>query len=48
MITNKVTFSLIGGNVFNDPLVYEDNIYMGSDDMHIYAIDLPGFSWMVS
>jgi outer membrane protein assembly factor BamB len=38
-----VNFSLIGGNVFTDPLVYEDNIYMGSDDMHIYAIDLPGF-----
>ena len=38
-----VNASLIGGNLFIDPLVYEDNIYLGSDDMHIYAIDLPGF-----
>lgn len=38
-----VNFSLIGGNVFTDPVVYDDNIYLGSDDMHIYAINLPGF-----
>ena len=40
---SMVNVSLIGGNIFIDPLVYEDNIYLGSDDMHIYAIDLPGF-----
>lgn len=38
-----VNASLIGGNFFVDPLVYEDKIYLGSDDKNIYAIDLPGF-----
>jgi outer membrane protein assembly factor BamB len=38
-----VNLALVGGNAFTDPLIYGDNIYMGSDDGHIYAVNLHGF-----
>ena len=38
-----VNFSLIGGNCMTNPLVYKDKLLVGSDDGHLYIVDLPAF-----
>jgi len=36
-------FALIGGNVYSSPVIYNNNIFLSSEDNHLYAIDLKSF-----
>ena len=38
-----VNFSLIGGNCMSNPKLYKDKLIFGSDDGHLYAVDLLSF-----
>jgi outer membrane protein assembly factor BamB len=38
-----INFSRTGGNAFTDPVASGNKLYLGSDDGHIYAVDMEGF-----
>lgn len=38
-----INFSLIGGNTFTSPVYLKNILFTGSDDNHLYAIDLKSF-----